>query len=166
MRLLTSLSTALLSLASLTSAAQLTVSIPASPPLLANPATLPPTTHATLLGNSGVYHDARLSRSNTLVFKSIAPGSYLLDIHTRDYHFAPFRVDVTTEQAGADGVGAAEEKVEVWQTFRGNEWDNKGQRLGEGKGDVVVALTPSGRKEYYQKREGCEFLADYDDRRG
>lgn len=161
MRFLSTFSTALLSLTSLASAAQFTVSIPASPPLLTNPATLPPTTHATLLGASGVSHDARLSRSNTLVFKSIAPGSYLLDIHTRDYFFAPYRVDVTSEQAGADGVAATEEKVEVWQTFRGNEWDNKGAKLGEGKGDVVVSLAPNGKKDYYQKREGCEYSVGF-----
>ncbi|GAB7351328.1 hypothetical protein MBLNU459_g1737t2 [Dothideomycetes sp. NU459] len=161
MRLLNSLSAALVGLATLASAAKVTISIPASPPLLANPAALPPTTHATLLGAGGVHLDARLTRANTLVFKAVAPGSYLLDIHTRDLTFPPFRVDVTAAGAAAEAGG---ERVEIWQTFRGNEWENKGAKFGEAAagGELVVTLTPSGRKEYFQKREGCEFLRSFD----
>ncbi|GAB7351327.1 hypothetical protein MBLNU459_g1737t1 [Dothideomycetes sp. NU459] len=157
MRLLNSLSAALVGLATLASAAKVTISIPASPPLLANPAALPPTTHATLLGAGGVHLDARLTRANTLVFKAVAPGSYLLDIHTRDLTFPPFRVDVTAAGAAAEAGG---ERVEIWQTFRGNEWENKGAKFGEAAagGELVVTLTPSGRKEYFQKREGFDLL--------
>lgn len=156
MRFHTVIQAVLLYYSTIAFAAQLIVTIPASA-LLANPATLPSSTHATLLGAPGTRHDARLTRSNTLEFKSLAPGSYLLNIYTRDYFFPPFRVDVSVAQAGADD-NVAEELVQVWQTFRGNEWSNKGSRLGEGKRVLNVALQPSSKKDFYQQRGGCQYL--------
>lgn len=157
MRLNTAFQAALLCLAPLTEAAKLTVSIPATTTLLPNPAALPPSTHATLLGSSGQHYDARLTRSNTLVFKDLAPGSYLLDIHTRDFYFPPYRVDVSLSEAGAD-EGGAQELIQVWQTFLGNEWSNKGPSYGEQKGELVVTLPPNSKKEYYERREGFNLL--------
>ena len=46
-----------------------------------------------------------------------------------------------------------EGQVEVWQTFRGNEWDNKGERVGAGSGVVEVKVV--GHKGFYEIREGC-----------
>ena len=48
-------------------------------------------------------------------------------------------------------------KIEVWQTFRGNEWDNRGERWGGGVGEVVVDVRVIGRKEYYESKGGCEL---------
>ncbi|KAF1353578.1 hypothetical protein BDV97DRAFT_291335 [Delphinella strobiligena] len=158
MRLISALQAAALCLASLTEAAKLTVSIPSSPPLLPNPATLPASTHATLLGASGQHYDARLSRSNTLVFKDLGPGSYLLNIHSRDYFFAPFRVDVSLTEAGAD-ESEAQELIQVSQSFMGNEWSNLGPSHGKQKGELVVTLAPNGKKNYYQQREGFNILS-------
>lgn len=142
-------------MASIANAAQLTVVVPQSPPLLANPATLPPSTHATLTGAPGVHYSARITPQNAMTFKNVTQGSYLLDIYTRDYTFPPCRVDVSMTEAGADD-SAPEEVVEVWQTFRGNEWSNKGPKFGEGKQQLAVELRPVARREFYQQRGGCK----------
>ena len=164
---------ALLCLSTVTSAAHLSVSIPPSPPLLPNPATLPSSTHATLQGPPGVQHDARLTRSNTLDFKDLVPGSYLLTIYTRDYFFQPYRVDVsvaedivdvqdTSAQAAATaaaGRGGGQQLVQVFQTFRANEWSNRGVKIGEGRGPgaITVEIKPSSKKEFYEARGGCTY---------
>jgi hypothetical protein len=58
-------------------------------------------------------------------------------VHCREFTFAPLRVDVDE----ADG------QVEAWQTFRGNEWDNRGERR-----DVPLELKATKRADYYQTR--------------
>jgi hypothetical protein len=159
---LLSLTSALLSILQLTSAAQLTVQIPSNH-FLPNPALLPPSTHATLHA-SGAPLSAPLSRANTFSFTHIPAGSYLLTIHCRDYFFEPQRVDVGKTAAGVEWLNA-------WQTFRGNEWDNKGEKRAEVLGSVdargemeevkaVVEAPAIGAKDYYQQREGCECNCD------
>jgi hypothetical protein len=154
------LTSALLSLLSLSSAAYLTVSIPASN-LLPNPSTLPVSTHATLHA-SGAPLTAPLSRANTFSFAHVPAGSYLLTIHCREYFFEPVRVDI-----GATSNGV--EFVKAWQTFRGNEWDNTGEKRAEVLGSVSPAgdveearakfdAVVLGGKDYYQQREGCEYI--------
>ena len=113
--------------------------------LIPAPSTLPSTSYATLTTSNGTL-TAPLRRNNSFLFRNLAPGSYLCDVYTRDYTIAPLRVDV-------DGG----EKIEVWQTFRGNEWDNRGERLGGGVGEVVVDVRVVGRKEYYEVKGGCEL---------
>jgi len=54
----------------------------------------------------------------------VSAGSYLLDVHCLNYVFAPLRVDV--KDAPSEGEAA----VTVYQTFRGNEWSNLGERKG------------------------------------
>jgi len=158
MRWTTTLQATLACIASFTQAAKLTVSIPVSPPLLPNPAALPPSTHATLLGSTGQYYDALLTRTNTLEFKDLAVGSYLLNVHTRDFFFPPYRVDVSLSEAG-DDESQSQELIQVWQTFMGNEWSNKGPSAGEQRGEVTITLPPNGRKDYYQRREGFSLLS-------
>ena len=46
--------------------------------------------------------------------------------------------------------------VEAYQTFRGNEWDNKGERLGAGV-DVNVNVRVLTEKNFYESRGGCEY---------
>ena len=113
----------LLLLPVLGSAAKLSVTIPPSPPQLPNPATLPPSTHAVLLGPPGTRYDVPISRDNTFAFPDISDASYLLTIHSRDLFFPPLRVDVTKNEA-------AQETITAWQTFRCNEWINKGPQYG------------------------------------
>ncbi|KAF2454543.1 hypothetical protein BDY21DRAFT_353203 [Lineolata rhizophorae] len=153
----------LLSLATpLTHAARITFAVPSVSNLLDTPASLPPTTHATLHA-FGDPLSAPLSRSGAFVFDDVKPGSYLLTVHCRDYAFEPLRVDVTGG-AGKEGErqGGSEEMVSVWQTFRGNEWENKGERRGVGKGagmGTVAEVRPVGRKEFYQERSGFSPLS-------
>lgn len=138
-------------------AASLTVTIPPST-LLPNPHLLPASTHATLTTQNHLL-SASLTRSTTLVFQDIPsasgqPESYLLDIHSGEWVFAPYRVDVA-----ADGT-----ILGVWETFRGNAWDNRGTERyvidvaggREKQTDVVVEAKVVGRKGFYEERAKCE----------
>ncbi|KAK5159159.1 hypothetical protein LTR04_005015, partial [Oleoguttula sp. CCFEE 6159] len=156
----------LLLAAPLTLAARLTIALPPASLSSYEPSALPASTHATLLGppdgRGSTYHSVPLSRANTFVFEGLGQGSYLLQVHARDFVFAPLRVDV----AEGEGEGG-KETVDVFQTFRGHEWSNKGVRLGgsssaaEG-GDadaVVVDVRPAAGREFYQQRGGFELLS-------
>jgi ER membrane protein complex subunit 7 len=137
-----------------------------STPALPNPATLPPTTSASLTTIAHLLH-APLRADNSFDFRNVSAGSYLLDIHSHTHVFAPLRVDV----AAAALVHGEQEKlpeVQVWGTFRGNEWGNKGEKLdvlelktedGAKNGEPVLAFSVRavGRKEYLLERQGCEF---------
>lgn len=140
-------------LASTSSAARFMLHIPTTQ--LVNPSALPPTTHATLQ-SSGEPMDARISRSNSFNFNNVSAGSYLATIHCRDFVFEPLRVDVSVEEA-VEGSGERKEVIRVWQTFIGNEWDNKGEMRGEGGNGLVVEAKPVAQKYFYQERSGCEY---------
>lgn len=140
-------------LAHLASAARFILHIPTTPNL--NPSTLPPTTHATLQ-SSGPPLSTYLTRSNTFIFNNVSTGSYLATIHCRDYAFEPLRVDVSLEEA-VQGTGEKKKAIKAWQTFIGNEWENKGESRGEGGNGLVVEVKPVGVKEYYESRDGCEY---------
>ena len=85
-----------------------------------NPSALPSSTHATLQSHSFI-HSAPLSRANSFLFAGIAQGSYLLQIHARDYAFEPLRVDVRM-----DGIGGKEGENEEGRDAAAN---------GDGEGD-------------------------------
>lgn len=165
----TVLSSLLLLLAPLSAASSiLTISIPPSAHLQ-NPNSLPASTHATLtsisLPNGPL--KAPLTRSSTLVFNDLPPSSpgqdapatrsYLLDIHSREYVFVPYRVDV---DAQGNVVG-------VWETYRGHPWDNKGvekmtvtEELDGSKAgvqNVVVEARVVGKRTFYEERQKCEL---------
>jgi len=142
----------LLCSASIATAARLTVSIPPSS-LLGSPSSLPASTHAVLVGPPGVRYDVPLRRDNTFTFPGLAEASYLLTVHSRDYFFTPLRVDVTKS-----GEESQQETVQAWQTFRGNEWSNKGQHYGTGKGELTIHLAPGSSKSFYQVRGGFDAL--------
>ncbi|KAI9716924.1 MAG: hypothetical protein M1812_005073 [Candelaria pacifica] len=120
----------------LLNAASLTAFIPSSPQIPSFSA-LPASTTASL-ETLGASYTTSLTRNGRFTFRNITSGSYLLTVHCRTFAFAPLRVDV-----------ASDDVVEVWQTFRGNEWDNKGEKKG-----LPVELQLLGAKEYYQAREG------------
>ena len=143
--------------------------------ILPNPhALLPPSTHATLTtlppksasssNNEGTKNvetgthilAAPITRSSTFVFEDLrlpgvnAPASYLLDIRSREFIFAPYRVDVA-----ADGT-----VLGIWETFRGNPWDNRGSekfvaQVGASS-DVVIEAKVVGRRGFYEERPKCE----------
>jgi hypothetical protein len=164
----------LLLLSSVSASSILTIAIPPSN-ILPNPhALLPPSTHATLTtlppksasssNNEGTQNvetgthilAAPITRSSTFVFEDLrlpgvnAPASYLLDIRSREFIFAPYRVDVA-----ADGT-----VLGIWETFRGNPWDNRGSekfvaQVGASS-DVVIEAKVVGRRGFYEERPKCE----------
>ncbi|KAF2770879.1 hypothetical protein EJ03DRAFT_56964 [Teratosphaeria nubilosa] len=140
---------AALCLSTLASAARLTVNILPSQHL--NPSTLPASTHAVLTGPPGVRYNVPLRRDNTFIFTNLVPSSYLLTVHSRDHFFPPLRVDVSQ----AEGEG---ESIQAWQTYRGNEWSNKGVAYGSGKGELSINVQAGAKKEFYQDRGGFNLL--------
>lgn len=162
MRLHRSILVAALAVATnLVQAAQLTFTIPTSP-LLTNPSTLPPSTRATLYKHNNSL-SVPLSRRNTFEFSDVSPGSWLFTVQCRDYAFGPLRVDVETTIGGDGDAEARREKVEVHQTFWGNEWRNKGERRGGAVAEpgaqarCIVEVKAERAKDYYMERAGCAY---------
>jgi hypothetical protein len=80
----------------------------------------------------------------------VPAGSHLLTIHSRDVFFENLRIDVVANETG--------EHVTAWTTWRGNEWDNKGELRGEGDGrNVKIEVKALAGKEYYQERTTCKL---------
>jgi O-acetylhomoserine/O-acetylserine sulfhydrylase len=133
-------------------------------PALPNPHLLPAATHATLT-TAGRALSAPLSTANTFVFRDVAPGSYLVDVHCATHGFVPYRLDVTfprlTGEEKGDKAGGGLE-VSAWETFRGNDWGNKGEGVpvgvAVGGGEVEVEVRVRGGKGYFMERSGCEFF--------
>lgn len=140
-------------LTGITLSAQLTINIPPSQQL-PNPSVLPASTHATLQ-SVGPPISTQLTRTSKFSFDDVPSGSYLLNVHCRDYFFEPLRIDVVKNE-----TAPSREYVTAWQTFRGNEWDNKGEvrGQGDGSGEVKVDVRCIGGKDYYQQRQGCTFI--------
>ncbi|KAK6347062.1 hypothetical protein TWF696_007142 [Orbilia brochopaga] len=100
---------------------------------------LPPSTTVTLAGDR--LSDSRSSHvfaNGAFKFQDVKPGTYLLEVHCRTHVFPSFRVDVSS-----DGL------IEVFGTFRGNEWNNKGERKPH-----PIDISPLKSSEFYQVREG------------
>ncbi|PTB63827.1 hypothetical protein BBK36DRAFT_1132469 [Trichoderma citrinoviride] len=134
-------------LAALTSALTLSVSLPPKP----NPFLLPSSTHATL---SSLHKrlSAPLSAVNTFDFHNLSAeaDSYLLDVHCPTDTFLPLRVDV-----GPDG------EVKAWETYRGNEWGNKGEEVpvrSEGA-TRSLAVKAAGPKIFFMERAKFSVLS-------
>ncbi|KAM7206246.1 ER membrane protein complex subunit 7 [Rhypophila sp. PSN 637] len=127
-------------------AAIVTLRIPASN-AIPSPFTLSPSTHATL-STKGRTHTAWLSTSNTFIFRDLAPGSYLVDFYCVTHAFAPLRLDV-----GSTG------SVKVWETYRGNDWANKGEAI-QGTGEAgVFDIRVLGTKGYFMERAKFNFFS-------
>jgi O-acetylhomoserine/O-acetylserine sulfhydrylase len=94
---------------------------------------------------------APLTTSNTFVFRNVSVGSYLADIHCPTFAFAPLRVDVS-EAPGSEGKD--NDVVSVWETYRGNDWDNKGEAVASDA--VGYELRVLGVKSYFMERSKCE----------
>ncbi|KAI5457973.1 hypothetical protein BGZ63DRAFT_392309 [Mariannaea sp. PMI_226] len=138
---------ALLALPAVVSAASLTLYLPSKP----NPFGLSPNTHATL-SNLGAQFSAPLSTSNTFVFQNVTPGSYLVDVHCPTEVYSPLRVDI-----------ALDEKVPVqaWETYRGNDWENKGEAvpLRGGSGGRGIEVRAVRTKSYFVERPTFSVLS-------
>lgn len=135
--------------ASSSSQTHLSVALPPKP----NPFLLPSSTHATL---SSLHKrlSAPLSAVNTFDFHNVSADSYLLDVHCPTDNFLPLRVDV-----GPDG------EVRAWETYRGNEWGNKGEEVpvrGEGAGTTTtrsLAVKAAGPKIFFMERTKFSVLS-------
>lgn len=159
----------------------ITVRIPPSPHL-PSPHALPASTRATL-STLGRALAAPLSVANTFVFGNVTAGSYLLDVHCATHAFAPLRVDVLRPVASASASGESNDaggdkgeggeegqlRVAAWETYRGNDWGNKGEAVKvvaldapgqEGKktkdmNGVVLDARVIGEKGYFMERSKC-----------
>ena len=147
----------------LIAAANLRIQIPSSS-ILPNPNTLPASTHATLTSAISPPLDVPLRRDSTLEFNNLTvPGSYLLDIFSRDYTFAPYRVDLNTPEDGTAVIDG------VWETYRGTRWDDKGPLLGGASADpattppqpqiVTVSAKVLAKKNFYEERPGFDPMS-------
>lgn len=143
MRLPSVAAAGLLALVNLAAAATtVTLYLPGTPA----PLTLSPRTHATLTA-LGRRFSAPVSDAHTFVFRNVTAGSYLVDVHCPTDGFAPLRIDV-----GDD------ETVQAWETFRGNDWANKGEALALRRGSDGSAgfeVRSLGRKGYFMERPKC-----------
>jgi hypothetical protein len=102
---------------------------------------------------------APLTRSASFVFRNLKatkPESYLLDIRSAEYVFAPYRVDIS-----ADGT-----VLGMWETYRGNPWDNRGPEKfvvdaaagnGAKASEVTVEAKVLARRGFYEERARCEM---------
>lgn len=134
--------------------ASLRVSIPASN-LLPNPNTLPASTHAVLTSGSGQPITAVLKKGNYFDFSDIpTAGSHLLDIYSREYVFAPYRIDtLKTSNSSTVIIGA-------WETYRGTKWEDRGVALvAAPTGQLDMSAKVLSKKNFYQQREGFNPLS-------
>lgn len=127
---------------------------------LPSPQILPSTTHATLTSLRNLF-DAPLTAAGSFVFRNVTAGSYLADVHCGTHGFAPLRVDVLPSESGAGEKGgkAGEQMVvKAWETYRGNDWENKGQEVARSGGEHArFAVRALGPKEYFVERGSCAF---------
>ncbi|KAK2070829.1 hypothetical protein P8C59_005296 [Phyllachora maydis] len=159
MYLLGMLPLAILSGASLANAlspptSSVTFQVQATAPL-PNPFSLHPSTHATL-STLGRAHTAPLSTANAFVFRNITAGSYLVDVHCATHAFVPLRLDVfaPTAETPARAGGLA---FRAWETYRGNDWDNKGQAVAFRHG--VFEIGAAAPKNYFMEKSKFSVLS-------
>ncbi|KAL5352789.1 hypothetical protein ACLOAV_002737 [Pseudogymnoascus australis] len=144
----------LLPLLPLSLALHLRVVLPATPSL-PSPSLLPPSTTASLTSQGHVY-TAPLGVLSTFDFRNVSAGSYLLDVTGGTHVFAPLRVDIS------DAAEGGAEEVKAWGTWRGNEWENKGEVVEVGvwgREGRVVEVKAVGLKEFLIERTGFSPLS-------
>lgn len=115
---------------------------------------------------------APITRSATFEFRDIfsllespplstgVVQSYLLEIRSKEYVFAPYRVDIDLQ---------AREIVGVWESVRGSAWGLKGaekyssssptsdqMRKVEQEQKIVIEARLLMRRGFYEVRQGCE----------
>lgn len=133
-------------------AASIRINLPPST-LLPNPNVLPASTHATLTTASGNELKAIIRKGNYIEFPSVSiPGSHLLNIYTRDYTFAAYRIDVspTAEITGA------------FESYRGTQWSDHGVALtpgGQPTRSLTITAKVLAKKQFYETRPGFNALS-------
>ncbi|KAF2397238.1 hypothetical protein EJ06DRAFT_584710 [Trichodelitschia bisporula] len=117
------------------------------------PATVPPSTHATLLGPSS--YTAPLTRTGFFVFANVSSGSYLLTLHSRAFTAETIRIDVGPPSADARGL----QRVEAWAVGLGREWEAKGAGRGAGDGYARVEVKTGGPRVVFAERQSFSVLS-------
>ncbi|KEF63463.1 uncharacterized protein A1O9_01441 [Exophiala aquamarina CBS 119918] len=132
------------------SAASLRVQIPASN-LIPNPFTLPSSTHATLTSGTEPPRRALLRRGDYFDFSNITTvGSHLLEVHSRDFVFAPYRIDIAPSADSAESVISG-----AWETYRGTKWEDRGVALvAAPTKDLALSVKTLSGKNFYEQRQG------------
>ena len=115
------------SAATLGNAAHLQIAIAPST-LVPSPSTQISHSTSAYLTKAGQTYSAPLSADGLFDFRNVSSGSYLVDIISSDYLFAPLRIDVQDTAAG--------EELKAWGTWRGNEWSNNGESYADRKSVV------------------------------
>jgi Protein of unknown function (DUF2012) len=86
-----------------------------------------------LLSAPGIQYKTHPSPSGTFTYRNVTAGpSYLFEIDSITHIFPPLRIDTTNGQ------------VEVYQTFKGNEWSCRGARLS-----YPIEITSTAKADYY-----------------
>jgi ER membrane protein complex subunit 7, beta-sandwich domain len=121
----------LLSLLSFVLGIDISGSINSSPALL-SPSILPPTTRIYLTA-PGVEYFIHPSSTGKFTFRNVTVGpSYLFHVECLTHIFPSLRLDTATD------------RVEVYQTFKGNEWSHRGLLL-----DYPIQVSPTAQADYY-----------------
>lgn len=145
----------LFQLLNLATAATLRVGIPASN-LLPNPNALPASTHATLTSGTKTPIRAVLRKGNYFEFPEITTvGSHLLEIYSRDYVFAPYRIDLAPSSDSSSTVITG-----AWETYRGTKWEDRGVALVPAPTErLEMSAKVLGKKNFYEERQGFNPLS-------
>ena len=51
-----------------------------------------------------------------------------------------------------------QQSISAWQTFRGNEWSNKGPQYGTAQDELKIDVRPIGQKDFYQERQSFSLV--------
>ncbi len=119
--------------------------------VLPNPNTLPASTHATLTSGSGEILTAVLRKGNYFEFPDVStPGSHLLDIYSRDYVFAAYRIDVARPSGSSAALITG-----AWETYRGARWEDRGVALVASPTEQLdMSAKVLSRRNFYEQRQG------------
>ena len=99
---------------------------------LPSPAFLPPST-SIVLSSTNLEYRTHPAPNGEFIFRNVTAGpSYILQIECLTHDFLPLRIDTQNED------------VEVYQTFRGNQWSHRGAKFA-----YPIEIAPSGKADYY-----------------
>jgi hypothetical protein len=99
---------------------------------LPSPALLPPSTQLFLSAPGTLYH-THPAPNGAFIFRNVTAGpSYLFKIESITHSFPSLRIDT------------AGNSIEVYQTFKGNDWSHKGAQL-----EYPLHISPLAKADYY-----------------
>lgn len=102
---------------------------------LPNPNALPPSTHATITAPNGEIVQSSIRKDNSIILESIdTVGSHLLNVYTKDYVFASYRIDTTPDPSSPQTLDTTGRSNDVLisfaaQLFPGTQWSDTGISL-------------------------------------